>query len=95
MLIKTAFFFLNKFCPQASLVSITQDDVLGVVNHLDHMSTLLLMELRAAGSFPIGPQDTNTSSSSDPHSTSCPSLEFLLSENLLEKLYTWSLVTGR
>uniref|UniRef100_A0A1B6E9D5 FHF complex subunit HOOK-interacting protein C-terminal domain-containing protein n=1 Tax=Clastoptera arizonana TaxID=38151 RepID=A0A1B6E9D5_9HEMI len=52
------------------------DDVLGVVNHLDHMVTLLLMELRSS------------------HNTR-PCLEFLLSENLLDKLYKWSLYTGR
>lgn len=58
------------------------------------MQTLLLMELRSVGGFPIGPDDTTTSSSPDLNA-SCPSLEFLLSENLLEKLYSWSLVTGR
>ncbi|XP_034249822.1 UPF0518 protein GI14169 isoform X2 [Thrips palmi] len=79
---------------QATPTSLTQDDVLGVDNHLDHMSTLLLLELRAAGSFPIGPHDTNSSTGSE-SSASCPSLEFLLSENLLEKLFTWSKITGR
>lgn len=78
---------------QASSMTLTQDDVLGVVNHLEHMSTLLLMELRSMGSFPIGPQDSNTLP--DQYNASCPSLEFLLSENLLGKLYSWSEVTGR
>lgn len=58
------------------------------------MSTLLLMELRAVGSFPIGPHETHPSTDSE-YSASCPSLEYLLSENLLEKLFTWSKITGR
>ncbi|XP_026276761.1 FHIP family protein GF15501 isoform X2 [Frankliniella occidentalis] len=79
---------------QASSTPLTQDDVLGVVNHLDHMVTLLLMELRTVGSLPNGSQD-NSPSSGPELNVSCPSLEFLLSENLLEKLYTWSEITGR
>lgn len=79
---------------QASPSTLTQDDVLGVDNHLEHMSTLLLMELRAVGSFPIGLHDSNPSPGSESSAT-CPSLEFLLSENLLGKLFAWSKVTGR
>uniref|UniRef100_A0A1B6LZW6 FHF complex subunit HOOK-interacting protein C-terminal domain-containing protein n=1 Tax=Graphocephala atropunctata TaxID=36148 RepID=A0A1B6LZW6_9HEMI len=52
------------------------DDILGVVNHLDHLVTLLLIEMRST-------QETK------------PCLEFLLSENLLDKLFSWSTQTGR
>ncbi|XP_054264121.1 FHIP family protein AGAP011705 isoform X2 [Macrosteles quadrilineatus] len=52
------------------------DDILGVVNHLDHMVTLLVIEMRSS-------YETN------------PCLEFLLSENLLDKLFQWSTQTGR
>ncbi|KAG8267164.1 hypothetical protein J6590_057003 [Homalodisca vitripennis] len=52
------------------------DDILGVVNHLDHLVTLLCIEMRST-------QDSN------------PCLEFLLSENLLDKLFFWSTRTGR
>ncbi|XP_015599998.1 UPF0518 protein AAEL005291 isoform X2 [Cephus cinctus] len=64
-----------------------QDDVLGVVNHVDQMVTLLLLELRSATS-----SDHQRNSASPTHS---PCLEHLLSENLLDKLYEWSLHTGR
>ncbi|XP_033216666.1 UPF0518 protein CPIJ015043 isoform X2 [Belonocnema kinseyi] len=63
-----------------------QDDVLGVVNHVDQMVTLLLLELRNCGV----PNHRNTASP-----THSPCLEHLLSENLLDKLYEWSIHTGR
>lgn len=65
--------------------STKHDDVLAVVNHLDHMVTLLLVELHNCNkmTLPNGQQP------------SAPCLEFLLSENLLDKLFEWSLVTGR
>lgn len=60
-----------------------QDDVLAVVNHLDQMVTLLLLELRSIAS-----------SSSEVHQQhQC--LDFLLCENLLERLFDWSVHTGR
>ncbi|XP_076644391.1 FHIP family protein AGAP011705 isoform X1 [Halictus rubicundus] len=64
-----------------------QDDVLGVVNHIDHMVTLLILELR----------DTRTSNNfrQSTTATHSPCLEYLLSENLLCKLYDWSVHTGR
>ena len=82
----------------------SQDDVLEVVTHLDFMAMLLLVELRNAGSskgpgnLPIGPlaniEDTGEESLSI-NAPTCPSIEFLLTESLLDKLYTWSLSTGR
>ncbi|XP_063232931.1 FHIP family protein AAEL005291-like isoform X2 [Bacillus rossius redtenbacheri] len=54
-----------------------QDDVLGVVNHLDQMANLLLLDLRAGSEG------------------QAPCLEFLLSENLLDCLFRWSVHTGR
>ncbi|CAH2230724.1 jg12022 [Pararge aegeria aegeria] len=57
------------------------DDVLGVVNHLEQLTTLLVLEARA--------REINCNSSS----AAC--LEYLLSENLLDKLYEWALCTGK
>lgn len=57
------------------------DDVLGVVNHLEQLTTLLSLEARAR----------------EIHSATSPAecLEFLLSENLLDKLYEWATLTGK
>ncbi|XP_073959855.1 FHIP family protein AGAP011705-like isoform X2 [Choristoneura fumiferana] len=57
------------------------DDVLGVVNHLEQLATLLVLEARA--------REINTV----PSSGAC--LEHLLSENLLDKLYEWGNCTGK
>ncbi|KPJ18537.1 UPF0518 protein GF15501 [Papilio machaon] len=57
------------------------DDVLGVVNHLEQLTTLLVLEARARQFSP------NT------HPAAC--LEYLLSENLLDKLYEWAICTGK
>ncbi|XP_012528772.3 UPF0518 protein AAEL005291 isoform X2 [Monomorium pharaonis] len=65
----------------------SQDDVLGVVNHVDQMVTLLVLELRDTNSHNHY-QQSNTA-------THSPCLEYLLSENLLVKLYDWSIHTGR
>jgi len=65
----------------------SQDDVLGVVNHIDQMVTLLMLELREPNSH-----NHYRQSNSATHS---PCLEYLLSENLLVKLYNWSIHTGR
>ncbi|XP_066601519.1 FHIP family protein AGAP011705-like isoform X2 [Prorops nasuta] len=64
-----------------------QDDVLGVVNHIDQMVTLLHLELHGTGSA-----NQLRQSNAATHS---PCLEHLLSENILVKLYEWSLNTGR
>ncbi|KAL0272983.1 UNVERIFIED_CONTAM: hypothetical protein PYX00_005771 [Menopon gallinae] len=58
------------------------DDVLGVVNHLGQMVTLLVLELRP---------NERVESSQAP----TPCLEHLLSENILERLFNWSIHTGR
>ncbi|XP_050450016.1 FHIP family protein AAEL005291-like isoform X2 [Cataglyphis hispanica] len=65
----------------------SQDDVLGVVNHIDQMVTLLMLELRDSN-LHNQYQQGNTA-------THSPCLEYLLSENLLVKLYDWSIHTGR
>ncbi|XP_047537499.1 FHIP family protein GJ17503-like isoform X1 [Vanessa atalanta] len=57
------------------------DDVLGVVNHLEQLTTLLVLEARA--------REINRMSSP----ATC--LEYLLSENLLDKLYEWAICTGK
>lgn len=63
----------------------SHDDVLGVVTHLDHMVTLLLVELHHCNKvgLPGAPAPP------------APCLEHLLSENLLDKLYEWGVKTGR
>ena len=72
----------------------SQDDVLGVVNHVDRMATLLLLELRDFSPANQGNRLLNIAPAQI--QTHCsPCLEYLLSENLLEKLYEWSLHTGR
>ncbi|XP_030032429.1 UPF0518 protein GJ17503 isoform X2 [Manduca sexta] len=57
------------------------DDVLGVVNHLEQLATLLVLEARA--------REINTATSP----AAC--LEHLLTENLLDKLYEWAICTGK
>ncbi|XP_065077982.1 FHIP family protein AAEL005291 isoform X2 [Ochlerotatus camptorhynchus] len=63
----------------------SHDDVLGVVTHLDHMVTLLLVELHHCNKLNLPGAPT----------PSAPCLEHLLSENLLDKLYEWGVKTGR
>lgn len=65
----------------------THDDVLGVVSHLDYMVTLLLVELHHCNKVSLP-----TADSAPP---AAPCLEYLLSENLLDKLYEWASTTGR
>ncbi|XP_026332235.1 UPF0518 protein GF15501 isoform X3 [Hyposmocoma kahamanoa] len=57
------------------------DDVLGVVNHLEQLATLLVLEAKA--------REINSATSP----AAC--LEYLLSESLLDKLYEWAICTGR
>ncbi|XP_017099714.2 FHIP family protein GF15501 isoform X1 [Drosophila bipectinata] len=66
----------------------SHDDVLGVVSHLDYMVTLLLVELHHCNKVALP-----TTEASGPPAAPC--LEYLLSENLLDKLYEWSCATGR
>ncbi|XP_060647602.1 FHIP family protein GJ17503 isoform X1 [Drosophila nasuta] len=65
----------------------THDDVLGVVSHLDYMVTLLLVELHHCNKVSLPTTDAAP--------PAAPCLEFLLSENLLDKLYEWASTTGR
>lgn len=79
----------NKFCTIVLLQTsndTSHDDVLGVVNNLDHMVTLLLIELHNCNKVPP------PASQAAPPS---PCLEYLLSENLLDKLFEWSTTTER
>ncbi|KAH8403275.1 hypothetical protein KR222_009578 [Zaprionus bogoriensis] len=66
----------------------THDDVLGVVSHLDYMVTLLLVELHHCNKISLPISETSAP-------PAAPCLEFLLSENLLDKLYEWASTTGR
>ncbi|XP_032595108.1 FHIP family protein GH13096 isoform X2 [Drosophila grimshawi] len=65
----------------------THDDVLGVVSHLDYMVTLLLVELHHCNKVSLPTADAAP--------PTAPCLEYLLSENLLDKLYEWASTTGR
>ncbi|XP_014216802.1 UPF0518 protein AGAP011705 isoform X2 [Copidosoma floridanum] len=77
----------------------SHDDVLGVVNHVDHMMTLLLLELRDYSlqqrhqNLRLQQRDIVSAAQINTHCSPC--LEHLLSENLLEKLHEWSTHTGR
>ncbi|XP_065366181.1 FHIP family protein GG24907 isoform X3 [Calliphora vicina] len=64
----------------------THDDVLAVVSHLDFMVTLLLVELHHCNKVAL-PDSSNA--------PPAPCLEYMLSENLLDKLYEWGCMTGR
>lgn len=84
--------------PSASSVTATHDDVLTVVNHLDHMVTLLLVELHHCNKISLPSAAVTTSGqvqSPLQSQPSAPCLEFLLSETLLNKLYEWGRSTGR
>ncbi|XP_053948903.1 FHIP family protein GG24907 isoform X1 [Anastrepha ludens] len=65
----------------------SHDDVLGVVSHLDFMVTLLLVELHHCNKVSIPTADAAP--------PPAPCLEYMLSENLLDKLYEWGCTTGR
>lgn len=58
------------------------DDVLGVVNHLEQMVTLLLYDLKKTDRLCM-----------TINSSQC--LEYLLSENILDKLFEWSMRSGK
>lgn len=81
--------------------AVSHDDVLTVVNHLDHMVTLLLVELHHCNKISLPSSvtittTTNANSSNPLHSQpSAPCLEYLLSETLLNKLFEWGRSTGR
>ncbi|XP_063707999.1 FHIP family protein AAEL005291 isoform X2 [Culicoides brevitarsis] len=62
----------------------SHEDVCGVVLQLDHMVTLLLVELHNSNKLKLQNQNVNA-----------PCLEYALSENLLDKLYEWGTTTGR
>lgn len=60
------------------------DDVLGVVNHLEQMATLLLYDIKKqSGSFCGNPVN----------SSKC--LEYLLSQNILNKIFEWGIKSGK
>ncbi|KAJ8926863.1 hypothetical protein NQ314_020714 [Rhamnusium bicolor] len=60
----------------------SHDDVLGVVNHLEQMMTLLLYDIKR--------QDRHSMSVA---SSKC--LEYLLTENILDRIFDWSMRAGR
>lgn len=82
---------------QPAAIAATHDDVLTVVNHLDHMVTLLLVELHHCNkiSLPSPAAAAITHHNNSQSQPSAPCLEFLLSETLLNKLFEWGRSTGR
>lgn len=72
--------------------SAMHDDVLAVVSHLDFMITLLLVDLQNWKQS--GKNEQNRSKKCEINALT-PCLRYLLSENLLEKLFNWSCSTGR
>ncbi|XP_055716920.1 FHIP family protein GA25918 isoform X3 [Phlebotomus papatasi] len=73
----------------------SHDDILSVVNHLDQMVTFLLVELIHCNkvSLPSPPQTFNSQQTQSQPSAPC--LEFMLSKNILNKLFDWGKSTGR
>lgn len=61
----------------------SHDDVLGVVNHLEQMVTLLIYEVQKIDQITL------------PISTTSRCLEHLISENILDKLFEWGIRTGK
>lgn len=61
----------------------SHDDVLGVVNHLEQMVTLLLFDVKKIDQIAL------------PISSASHCLEYLLAENILDKLYEWGIRTGK
>lgn len=79
--------YVDVLLPQPPKGIRNQDDVLGVVNHIDQMITLLVLELRDSNFYNSYRQSTTA--------THSPCLEYLLSENLLVKLNDWNVHSGR
>lgn len=61
----------------------THDDVLGVVNYLEQMVTLLLLDIKKVDQITL------------PICNSSQCLEHLISENILDKLFEWGIRTGK
>lgn len=61
----------------------SHDDVLGVVNHLEQMVTLLLYDIKKADQITL------------PLLTTSQCLEYLITENILHKLFEWGIRTGK
>ncbi|XP_044256390.1 FHIP family protein AGAP011705 isoform X2 [Tribolium madens] len=59
------------------------DDVLGVVNHLEQMVTLLLYDMKKIDQLRV------------PISSSSQCLEYMLAENILDKLFEWGVRAGK
>lgn len=60
----------------------SHDDVLGVVNHLEQMVTLLIYDMKKTDRLCL-----------TVNSSKC--LEYLLVENILDKLFDWSMKSGK
>jgi hypothetical protein len=59
------------------------DDVLGVVNHLEQMVTLLLYDVKKIDQLRV------------PISSSSQCLEHMMNENILDKLFEWGVRAGK
>uniref|UniRef100_A0A1L8DAT4 FHF complex subunit HOOK-interacting protein C-terminal domain-containing protein n=1 Tax=Nyssomyia neivai TaxID=330878 RepID=A0A1L8DAT4_9DIPT len=72
----------------------SHDDILSVVNHLDQMVTLLLVEQLHCNKISL-PNTPLTSQHLPQNQPPAPCLEFMLSKNILNKLFEWGKSTGR
>ncbi|RZB39943.1 UPF0518 domain containing protein -like [Asbolus verrucosus] len=61
----------------------SHDDVLGVVNHLEQMVTLLLYDVKKIDQLRV------------PISSSSQCLDYMLNENILDKLFEWGVRAGK
>lgn len=73
----------------------SHDDILSVVNHLDQMVTFLLVELIHCNKVSLPSPPQTFSSQQTQSQPSAPCLEFMLSKNILNKLFDWGKSTGR
>ncbi|XP_055696026.1 FHIP family protein GK23746 isoform X2 [Lutzomyia longipalpis] len=74
----------------------SHDDILSVVNHLDQMVTLLLVEQLHCNKVSLPNPPQALSGHQLPQSQPpAPCLEFMLSKNILNKLFEWGKSTGR
>ncbi|GAB0095647.1 UPF0518 protein GG24907 [Sergentomyia squamirostris] len=68
----------------------SQDDILSVVNHLDQMVTFLLVEVLHCNKISL----PNLPGQPQVNQPPAPCLEFMLSKNILNKLFEWGKLTG-
>uniref|UniRef100_A0A6B2EI34 FHF complex subunit HOOK-interacting protein C-terminal domain-containing protein n=1 Tax=Phlebotomus kandelakii TaxID=1109342 RepID=A0A6B2EI34_9DIPT len=73
----------------------SHDDILSVVNHLDQMVTFLLVELLHSNKVSLPSPPHTLSQPIGQSQPPAPCLEYMLSKNILNKLFEWGKSTGR